>query len=482
MIGEISACIIAKNEEKNLPRLLESIKGKFREIILVDTGSTDKTIEIANSYGCKVFITEWSGFADARNFATDKASGEWIWHFDADTQLEDSEYERFKTFFYLVDRNNFEGIGVICKNTSVDGKVKSYSTTVHIHKKTRNIRWIGKIHERVLNIERYDILIPPFMVKVLHHGYSLNSVQREKAKRNLKLIFDELRSLKQKNHNEYGINLFYAIQSYVALSSIEKREKNLKRAIRYIDKFEKIKDLFPGNSIFLKHFYVYSSSIYRNLGEFEKALDFVEEGLRLDKDYPDLLYLKGDIFENLKEYGNAIEYYLKFLNSLDRVRVEGFSVITDYMSLAKDVALKKLPLLIKDNKPEIVSRIGDLWKESRGFYLGILYFAILLDLEIDNPEKVLVKLSRLYPEEDVIFSLLGGLYAKDDPIRAEDYMKRAIELNPLNSEANLFFAQMYLKDEKYLDALNFYKNYLEITKDPAFLPKVNQIIEKLKNS
>lgn len=66
---KVSACIIAKNEEENLPRLLKSLAGKFDDIVLVDTGSTDKTKEIAREYGCRVYEIPWSGFADARNAA-----------------------------------------------------------------------------------------------------------------------------------------------------------------------------------------------------------------------------------------------------------------------------------------------------------------------------------------------------------------------------------------------------------------------------
>lgn len=135
MLENVSACIIAKNEEKNLSRLLSSIKGKFKEIILVDTGSTDRTVEIAKEYGCKVFHRHWNGFADARNYAVQQASGEWIWHFDADTELEESEYLRFKTFFSLFNKDEYEGIQTVYKNVGVDGKVKGISTTVHIHKK-----------------------------------------------------------------------------------------------------------------------------------------------------------------------------------------------------------------------------------------------------------------------------------------------------------------------------------------------------------
>ena len=81
----LSVCIIAKNEEKFLPDCIDSIKTVANEIILVDTGSSDRTVEIAKSYNCKVFNFPWQNdFSKARNFALEKAQSDWILSIDAD--------------------------------------------------------------------------------------------------------------------------------------------------------------------------------------------------------------------------------------------------------------------------------------------------------------------------------------------------------------------------------------------------------------
>ena len=81
----ISACIITKNEEKNIVRCLNSIKDIVDEIIVVDTGSNDKTINIAEKYTNNIYHYKWSDdFAKARNFAIDKANGDYILFLDAD--------------------------------------------------------------------------------------------------------------------------------------------------------------------------------------------------------------------------------------------------------------------------------------------------------------------------------------------------------------------------------------------------------------
>jgi glycosyltransferase involved in cell wall biosynthesis len=90
---KISIALITLNEEANLPRTLESVKPLVRdgngEIVVVDSGSTDRTLEIARSHGAKIFIEEWKGFAAQKNSAMEKASGDWVLQLDADEALEE---------------------------------------------------------------------------------------------------------------------------------------------------------------------------------------------------------------------------------------------------------------------------------------------------------------------------------------------------------------------------------------------------------
>jgi glycosyltransferase involved in cell wall biosynthesis len=88
----LSVVVITHNEEKNIARTLESVQplvaGGKGDVIVVDSGSTDRTIEIAKSCGAKVFVEEWKGYAAQKNSAIDKAGGDWILSLDADEELE----------------------------------------------------------------------------------------------------------------------------------------------------------------------------------------------------------------------------------------------------------------------------------------------------------------------------------------------------------------------------------------------------------
>ena len=87
----LSVVIITHNEEANIGRTLASVKSLVAdgkgEIIVVDSGSADRTVEIAQSFGAKVFIEEWKGYAAQKNSAIDKAAGDWILSLDADEEI-----------------------------------------------------------------------------------------------------------------------------------------------------------------------------------------------------------------------------------------------------------------------------------------------------------------------------------------------------------------------------------------------------------
>ena len=84
----LSLCMIVRDEEEMLPRCLEAVAAAVDEIVIVDTGSQDRTVEIARSFGAKVIEREWTGsFSDARNASFDDATGDWIIYLDADEIL-----------------------------------------------------------------------------------------------------------------------------------------------------------------------------------------------------------------------------------------------------------------------------------------------------------------------------------------------------------------------------------------------------------
>lgn len=168
---KLSATIITLNEEKDLPRCLESLKGLVDEIILVDSGSTDKTIEIAERFGAKVYHRKFDNYANQKNFALEKATGDWVLSIDGDEEISpeltkeiQSELKNNKSLFiaYSIPRKNII-FGKFIKHTRWQPELDR-----HIWLWKRNVgKWIGDVHEEVA----VDGEIGKLMHPKIHHQY-----------------------------------------------------------------------------------------------------------------------------------------------------------------------------------------------------------------------------------------------------------------------------------------------------------------------
>lgn len=138
----LSVSIIVKNEEQLLDKCLASLKG-VDEIIVVDTGSTDNTVEIAKKYTDKLYFYKWNdSFADARNYALKHCTGDWVISIDADEYVEDGEIEKIKKTIENIGDFNAISVKMIYEPNPI------YSHTVpRIFK--RPCEWHGDLHEYI---------------------------------------------------------------------------------------------------------------------------------------------------------------------------------------------------------------------------------------------------------------------------------------------------------------------------------------------
>lgn len=147
----ISLCMIVKNEEAVLARCLDSIVDLMDEIIIVDTGSTDRTKEIARKYTSKIYDFEWNGsFADARNYSFSKATADYIYCADADEVLDDENHDRF----LLLKKGLLPEIDIVqmyyCNQLSYN-TIYNYDKEYRpkLYKRLRTFTWHNPIHETV---------------------------------------------------------------------------------------------------------------------------------------------------------------------------------------------------------------------------------------------------------------------------------------------------------------------------------------------
>ncbi len=148
----VSLCMIVKNEERVLQRCLDSVAGLMDEIIIVDTGSTDATKEIAARYTDKIYDFVWiNDFAAARNFAFSKAAMEYIYSADADEVLDEENRQAFRTLKETL-LPEIDIVQMYYTNQLSFGTIYNYDKELRpkLYKRNRNFRWKGAIHEQVV--------------------------------------------------------------------------------------------------------------------------------------------------------------------------------------------------------------------------------------------------------------------------------------------------------------------------------------------
>ncbi len=164
-MATISVCMIVKNEENVLARCLDSLKELADEIIVVDTGSTDKTKEIAAKYTDKIYDFAWiDDFSAARNFAFSKASCDYIYSADADEVLDVQNIARFKVLKRELDESKDEIFQFWYCNQLEHNTAYNYDKELRpkLYKRLRTFEWVGPVHETVrmeCNVRDVDINI-----------------------------------------------------------------------------------------------------------------------------------------------------------------------------------------------------------------------------------------------------------------------------------------------------------------------------------
>ena len=217
---KISAVYIAKNEAKNIARSLESIKDTADELILVDTGSTDNTVSIFQSYGGQVFYRQWDNdFSAPRNLALSKASGDWVIILDADESFSQKTRQNIKA---VLESCSVEAKGLLINMVNYDkdkGEALDEFYALRIVRNIDGLNYKGRIHE-MLHIGDdtfYDVQrVSKDLLSIDHIGYS-SSVSVEKNQRNLRMIKAAIAA--GDPEERYYTNLY---ETYGALGDTEK--------------------------------------------------------------------------------------------------------------------------------------------------------------------------------------------------------------------------------------------------------------------
>ena len=202
----VSLCMIVKNEEDCLAVCLESLKGIVDEMIIVDTGSSDRTKEIASSFGARVFDFEWTGdFSDARNFSFSKATCDYIYCADADEELDDENRQRFAQLKESLEELDIDIVQMNYCNQLSSRSVYNFDRELRpkLYKRVRTFRWQDPIHEQV----QIDPVIVNSDIDIIHRPKDSHATRDLEAFRR---TVAQGRRLSKRLHSMYARELFMA--------------------------------------------------------------------------------------------------------------------------------------------------------------------------------------------------------------------------------------------------------------------------------
>lgn len=316
----ISVCIITKNEEKYIETCLKNLKRYDWEIIVTDTGSTDKTIEICQKYAHQVHHFDWiNDFAAARNYCVSKASNDWILSVDSDEYLTNQQTpeELMKLLTPWLNHPESAGIVDILNPQTGSGKLTTSVEPVarFFHKKYYT--YVGKVHEQPMpiNDKTPTYFRTPF--RLYHEGYANSETLHKKAKRNIKLLEKEL----EINPNDPYL-YFQLGQSYFVMDKHEKAYSIFQKGLEL--------DVDP-NLQYVKTMVTSYGHTMLNLKKYEEALSF-ENIYDSFANYADFVFLMGLIYMNNALFDEAIAQFMKCTET-KQYSVEGANSYLAYYNI-----------------------------------------------------------------------------------------------------------------------------------------------------
>jgi glycosyltransferase involved in cell wall biosynthesis len=301
----ISVCMIVKNEEENLPRALASIKGVADELIIVDTGSTDRTVEIARGFGAKVFHFDWcDDFSAARNESLRHATKDYILWLDGDDEFQSNHPGELRK---ILKKHHGKAFHFLVQLLFENRKDEYYQ--VRLFPRRKDILFEGRVHEQPnYSLRRSGILTLATQLRIVHHGYNSPDAIVQKLERNLKILEAE-----QAEKEGDIIVRFFRAKTSMGLHRVKESEMLYREIIE-----DAKKDRFFRSTEYWRMSYLDLINVLAAQGSYGDAKTYIED---LKNNFgPDFFsyYYLGNILMREGDYSGAV----KELATAERASIE----------------------------------------------------------------------------------------------------------------------------------------------------------------
>ncbi|HEY7829855.1 MAG TPA: glycosyltransferase [Solirubrobacteraceae bacterium] len=440
----LSLCMIVRDEQEMLGRCLQAVRGAVDEMVIVDTGSKDATIEIARSFGANVIEREWTGsFGEARNVAFDAATGDWTLVLDADELLvvEDVDLLRsltgrtWREAFYVAE-TNYTG--------ELDAGTAVTHNTLRVFRNRPQYRYRGRLHEQIAST------LPTYLperleytnVRIEHYGY-LGAVRdaREKSRRNIELLRMQQEEGPETPFLHYNLGAEYAVAGDPAAALVE-----LERAWEILEA-DPARDTYQFAPALANRLV----RATRACGRLQDAIDRAEEGLARFPGFTDLVLEQGAAHVGLGEIEQAMALYERCLEMGDAPG--HYTATVGCGTFLAMIALGELRLTQGQvaQAKELLERCVSEYPEFIG---ALLPYASALLAQGAAPEQVLAEVQRRVPEPNAAACFLLGtaLYEGGATEAGEQQFRLVLERQPNSSRARVALAESLLAQRRYFEA------------------------------
>lgn len=447
----LSLCMIVKNEEENLPRCLEPLRAVLDECIVVDTGSTDRTKEVAAGLGAKVFDFPWrDDFSAARNESLRRATADYLLWLDADDRVDPAEVCKLAQLKKMLPPRKNRAFYLVVKNQSpVDGETPFYQ--MRIFPRLPGVFFEGRVHEQIFHrLPRLGIQLVQTEITIRHTGYPDAAAVMRKSERNLRIIREELALAPENPLLHYN-----AARTLAGIGRQAEAIGHLKKVTGSREIREKEKPFFLEASLLLGKYHTEVGELAeagRIFGEL--AREFPAHGL-LHFALGEVLFLQKNFPQARKELETSLRYpvevslfpvNLKKLQFYQHYNLGECLLETGEPAAARDFFLKSLGLHADDHKS---------WQA-----LGLM---ALKEGQFQEAARCYEKAIAGGGAGDGNCANLGLAYRKlGRRAEAEEVLLRSLRLNPRRREALVHLGHLYHEEKKYAPSLACFSRALEL--------------------